>query len=480
MSDVKVEATEPNAAATSISNDQTVKIETSNATTPTDIKPVKLEAEQENSAEKEETKKSEQEDVDVEKNGEAAPHKNGNFKNDSPRRREYKKYDRGGDYQYKRRNESKYDPSVLSPSDDPGLIRGQVEFYFGDSNLSSDKNLWQKTDGSSNKPVDLHHVHNFKRMQRFQPYEKIVAALRESAFLDVVGEEGHEMVKRKVPYNPGERRPMQVEKRSIYAKGFGDEDPTTQFDIEAFFAPYGPLNAVRLRRTDDNHFKGSVFVEFHDDQTQEKFIALDPKPLWKGKDALEISTKAAYCARKMQEIEDGITQPKESYSPRGRGGYRGRGRGGNFRGDKRDRDGHRGRDRGDRDPDDWKKRREDDRASGFKDHRGNRKDRDRRGGRGRRDDRGPRRDDRNRERENGQENKQDGSLNERKRSRDEGEDDGAPAAKKVDVKTEENKSESVESPPKNDTKSAREDVDMGQDTPLQNVDSKPDVAAEVS
>ena len=92
--------------------------------------------------------------------------------------------------------------------------------------------------------------------------------------------------------------------RSIYAKGFGEEVPSTQFDIEAFFAPYGPTNAIRLRRTDTKSFKGSVFVEFASQELQQNFLALDPKPKYKGTE-LRIMSKKAYCDGKDEDIKSG-------------------------------------------------------------------------------------------------------------------------------------------------------------------------------
>jgi lupus La protein len=247
-------------------------------------------------------------------------------------------------------------------------------------------------------------------MRRFQPISAVVAALRESNFLEVTGPEGQEQVKRKVAYDPSSGR-SKSESRSVYVKGFGDEEPSSQFDIEAFFAPYGPTNAVRLRRTPEKLFKGSVFVEFVDDETAQKFLALEPKPLWKGKHPLIIQSKKEYMDQKEQEIKDGKLEPAETWAPgRGRGHGRGRGGRGGSRGERghyrNDRDGRgRGDSKGDRDPDDWKKRREEDRASGFRDnHRRNDRgrrdgDRDRKGRGGRRNDRGPHNDERNRERE---------------------------------------------------------------------------------
>jgi lupus La protein len=288
-------------------------------------------------------------------------------------------------YQHTNRN-SKYDPSVLKTSDNPKEIRGQVEFYFSDSNLPTDQFMMKETKGPENNPILLKKIHGFGRMRRFQPYSAIVAALKDSKFLNVTGEEGEEMVSRKVAYDPS--TPVsKTEARSVYVKGFGDEEPSSQFDIEAFFAQFGTTNAVRLRRTPEKLFKGSVFVEWSDEEAAQKFLALDPQPKWKGKHLLQIMSKTAYLEIKQKEIQDGTIQPSESWGPtRGRG--RGRGRG-FYNGNDR------GRDRGDRDPDDWKKRREEDRANGFKDDR----NRHHRGGRGRRGDRGPRDNDRNRERQ---------------------------------------------------------------------------------
>ena len=273
--------------------------------------------------------------------------------------------------------------------------------------MPTDRHLLNLMEGAQNLPVSITEILKFGRMKRFTSMPDIVAALRESNFLEVSGPEGCEQVKRKIPYDPDNVSRSRGESRTIYVKGFGDEERSSQFDIEAFFAPYGPTNAVRLRRTQEKLFKGSAFVEFQDDETAKKFLELDPKPLWKGKYPLKVCSKKDYTDRKTQEIKDGKMEPAESYAARGRGRGRGRsdrdrehgrgrGRGGwdrDFR--------SRGDSRGDRDPDDWKKRREDDRASGFKDS--NRRN-DRKGGRGRgrgRDDRGPHSNDRNRERENG-------------------------------------------------------------------------------
>ncbi|EAW07573.1 tRNA maturation protein LHP1 [Aspergillus clavatus NRRL 1] len=257
-----------------------------------------------------------------------------------------------------RRNNVKFDPSTQEVTDNPDEIRKQVEFYFSDSNLPMDKFLLSKVGGSSNRAVPLELLHSFKRMRRFQPFSAIVEALKTSEAVELT--DNDTCVRRKVPLpesvtenaNPSVAKLFEDKamSRSIYAKGFGEETPTTQLDIEAFFAPHGPTNAIRLRRTHDRIFKGSVFVEFASEEKQKEFLALDPKPQWKGQDLL-IKSKKDYCEEKVRDIEAGRIKPS-----RGRGGFRARGRGG--RG---------GRGRGGRGGDnrDWRERRADDQKKGF-------------------------------------------------------------------------------------------------------------------
>ena len=106
------------------------------------------------------------------------------------------------------------------------------------------------------------------------------------------------------------------------SKGFGQEVPSTQFDIEAFFAPFGPTNAVRLRRTEDKLFKSSVFVEFETEEIAKKFIETDPKPQFNGKE-LQIMSKKEYCDKKVDDIKAGKIKPNTA-----RGGRRDDRRGG--------------------------------------------------------------------------------------------------------------------------------------------------------
>ncbi|KAI9754829.1 MAG: hypothetical protein M1815_005400 [Lichina confinis] len=267
----------------------------------------------------------------------------------------------------------KFDPSKLQVTRDPDEIRKQVEFYFSDSNLPADKFLLGQVGGTANNSVKIKLLHSFKRMRRFQPFEAVVAALKESKMLEVIDDES---VRRKVPLTKEamgttakEGKKIIEDKtlpRSVYAKGFGDETPTTQFEIEAFFAQYGPTNALRLRRTTTGLFKSSVFVEFSNEEAQQAFLALEPKPKWKGNDLL-IKSKNDYVQGKIADIEAGRIRPS------GNKGYK----------NKPPRRSGADSPKKGTDPDDWKKRRDDDQKRGFKDDRRGRGRGQGRGGRDR-------------------------------------------------------------------------------------------------
>lgn len=223
--------------------------------------------------------------------------------------------------------------------------------------------MWESCGGSENKPILVKTIHSFKRMRSFQPYTAVVAALRDSNLLEVSGEEGEEVVKRKVPYKPMPSSKARFEAATVYVKGFGDETPGTQFDLESFFANFGEVKGLKLRRTNQNLFKGSVFVTFADEESAKKFINMDPAPKWKDHE-LKIMSKHDYCEEKSELIRQGKLEPNSSAPRRF---YEGKDSSAKDRG------------RGPRDRDDWKKRREHDQKQGFSDRRGG----GRGGGRGR-------------------------------------------------------------------------------------------------
>lgn len=321
-------------------------------------------------AEQEDKKRKEPERESPRQDGPSKKVRQGQQWNDRSR----KQHGNHNDRPHKRHN-NKSDLVSQQESSDPVAIRKQVEFYFSDSNLLTDKFLFTKVEGHENLPVPISTIHSFKRMRHFQPLSAIVDALKESTILNVV--EDDTAIQRKSPLPEGlVGKPMvEIQKvhedksmaRSVYAKGFGEEQPSTQFDIEAFFAQHGSTNSVRLRRAYDGTFKGSVFVEFDSEETQKAFLALDPKPKWQGNE-LQSKSKKQYCDDKVDDIAAGRVRPNDDDRSQQKGDRDWAGRDRDRRGekgDRRDRD-----DRDDKDDRDWRVRREEDRKSGFKDKNG--------------------------------------------------------------------------------------------------------------
>ncbi|KAI4723125.1 hypothetical protein E4T48_00675 [Aureobasidium sp. EXF-10727] len=363
MSDIKVTPTaEADPAATSIQNDKTVE-QTSNPDQTTELSAAPTTSEDAVMAEA----KTEEQNEKKEETAEAKPetkteegttiHRAQSTcatadKSSASKPAENQGEKRGGRPQGAGRNTKRVRPNYdeLPESSDPDEIRRQVEFYFSDSNLPTDNYLLKQTGGHKNLPVDLKVIHNFKRMRHFQPYSAVLEACKASTVIDVT-DDGQitrkEPISDKFSDNVDENRKMlenQTMARSIYAKGFGEEKPTSQTDIEEFFSVYGTFNAVRLRRTNNGEFKGSVFVEFSDEKTAEDFLKLDPKPAFQGSE-LSIKSKKAYVDEKLEGIKNGTITPNDNWKERrdndqrggrgGRGGNRGRGgrgRGGNGRG----------------------------------------------------------------------------------------------------------------------------------------------------
>lgn len=87
----------------------------------------------------------------------------------------------------------------------------------------------------------------------------------------------------------------------ILKKGFGDETPTLQIDLEAFFRGFGEIDSLRLRRTDTGLFKGSAIIQFKNQSDAEKFLA-EPQE-WNGS-LLDAKTKAAWIQGKKEEDEN--------------------------------------------------------------------------------------------------------------------------------------------------------------------------------
>ncbi|KAJ7098185.1 hypothetical protein B0H15DRAFT_824526 [Mycena belliarum] len=189
--------------------------------------------------------------------------------------------------------------STLDPEDAGTMQKAarQIEFYFADSNLPYDKFMWTLHTKTPDHWVPIATVASFKRMRDFSSLgnEWVARALREHSTQLAVDADGVN-VRRTTEV----QEPKDQFERSVYAKGFPEENETLQARIEAFFEQYGPTNAVRMRRDMDKKFKSSVFAEFTSHATTVAFLATSPPPAFEGSSLLVMS-KEDYCAMKIKE-----------------------------------------------------------------------------------------------------------------------------------------------------------------------------------
>ena len=250
------------------------------------------------------------------------PNNNNNKFNDRKRKQhDNSKSGKNNNHQKQHQHQKKvskrvFDASDLPASNDETEILKQVEFYFSDANLPKDKFLWNETrkDPEGKGWVQIEVLAKFNRMRRFLPLENVVAALKKSSGDVIEVNEDGTKVRRTTKLIP--TRTDHVEKRSVYAKGFGTEEKHTQVDLEKFFEEFGKVNAVRLRRADDGSFKGSVFVEYAMPESAEKFLS-EPRK-YKDTELITMSKKD-YTEMKTEELktreQDPHVKPRHQNRP---------------------------------------------------------------------------------------------------------------------------------------------------------------------
>ena len=170
--------------------------------------------------------------------------------------------------------------SILSDTESK-IIR-QIEYYFGDYNLSRDKFLKDiiKSDEGW-VPIDT--MLKFERLSKISLDSKaILSSIKksESGLMEVDDE------KEKIRRCPNKPLPEEEEilkeytKRSVYVKGF-EKEKTTLDDLLDYFTKHDNVANLCMRNWSDKrdkskkNFKGSIIVTFNDRESAEKFLALE-------------------------------------------------------------------------------------------------------------------------------------------------------------------------------------------------------------
>ncbi|XP_070184512.1 la-related protein 7-like [Littorina saxatilis] len=137
-------------------------------------------------------------------------------------------------------------------------IKSQMEFYFGDSNMSKDRFIKQKLDKTSDGYLPLDTFLSFNKIKELTEEMDVLAkSLRSSDMLEV-SEEGTK-VRRKTPVKI--LTPEEIDARTVYVEGF--PRTLTHDWFQKKFSVCGKVNYVSLPRyKSSNDIKGFAFVEF--------------------------------------------------------------------------------------------------------------------------------------------------------------------------------------------------------------------------
>lgn len=168
--------------------------------------------------------------------------------------------------------------SIYTGEDFDDKVKKQVEFYFSDSNLQTDKFLWRIYEANDGW-VELKTILTFGRMRQYRPEEKVIAALKTSDKLVLSANE--DMVRRKDPVKDFNEIKNIRKRNSVHIEGFPSS--ATQEELEEWFSlkifPNLPkeqsvssIRRVKNRATKE--FFGVVDVEFKTLEDAEHFLGV--------------------------------------------------------------------------------------------------------------------------------------------------------------------------------------------------------------
>lgn len=167
--------------------------------------------------------------------------------------------------------------STYTGADFADKVKKQVEFYFSDSNLQTDKFLWRIYEANDGW-VELKTILTFGRMRQYRPEEKVIEALKTSDKLILSSNE--DMIRRKDPLKEFSEVKNTRKRNSVHIEGFPTD--LSQEAIEEWFASKiaqhlpkekAVCSVRRIRSRANKEFGGVVDVEFKTNEDAEHFLA---------------------------------------------------------------------------------------------------------------------------------------------------------------------------------------------------------------
>lgn len=160
------------------------------------------------------------------------------------------------------------------------IIR-QIEYYFGDYNLTRDKFL-KDTLKLDEGWVTIETMLKFQRLSKLSGDPKVILNSLKKSTSGLMEVDVENSKIRRCPDKPlpeGDGVQKDLSKLSVYCKGF-EKEKTTLDNLLDFFGQFDHVINVFMRTWVDKHtkgkkFKGSVFVSFKDRESAEAFLKLE-------------------------------------------------------------------------------------------------------------------------------------------------------------------------------------------------------------
>lgn len=214
---------------------------------------------------------------------------------------------------------------TVAPTETQQKIIKQIEFYFSDSKLPTDKFLQGKIKENSDRWVAVSVLLTFNRLKTLVKDEQddaakikaVVEAMKVSSNDLVEVNETNDHVRRTRPLPENTK----CDHRCIYAKGFPTDEtgnPGLLDEIDTFFTKQieggeGKVNFVNMRRIPkDRTFKGSVFIEFSKEEDAKKVAEQKIKFRESDEDNLLMYMKADYIKMKGDQRKAKRSAKKEA------------------------------------------------------------------------------------------------------------------------------------------------------------------------
>lgn len=180
------------------------------------------------------------------------------------------------------------------------IIR-QVEYYFGDINLSKDKFMQEEITKDAGW-VTIDTLCTFNRLKSLSTdHQVIIDALKQSTSNLLEVEEENKKIRRAkpLPENLGEFE-TQLKQNTVYVKGFPGN--ITLDELYGYFEQHGKVLQIFMRRFPaTRQFKGSVFATFETNEQMKEFLEKDEV---KYEDSvLSTESQEDYFKRKEPEIQ---------------------------------------------------------------------------------------------------------------------------------------------------------------------------------